>query len=278
MQGRVFYTVGGSGVIITVIDTPHPCFYTRCRNQTLFAALARLRTTRYCGETDKMKEIRFHGRGGQGVVVGSEVLAHAGFLEKKFVQAFPAFGVERRGAPVAAFCRIADTPIFLRNQIYTPHHVIVLDASLLKTVNITQGLRAGGTVLINGKRPPHFYSLLLENAYRICTVDAGAIALANDLGTISNPIVNTAILGAFARSTGLVTIEAVAQAIAATVPTKKEANQSAARQAYASVRQGPRPEGTLDEKGRDRALETPGNPTDKTQFKCRTPSNPAPSQ
>ena len=77
-----------------------------------------------------MLEIRFHGRGGQGAVIGSEVLAQAFFLEGKYVQAFPAFGVERRGAPVTAFCRVSPEPIHLRNQITHPDHVVVLDASL----------------------------------------------------------------------------------------------------------------------------------------------------
>jgi len=84
-----------------------------------------------------MIEIRFHGRGGQGAVMGSDVLAHAFFIEDKYVQAFPAFGVERRGAPVMAFCRVDDKHINLRNQIYKPDHVIVLDSSLLETVGVT---------------------------------------------------------------------------------------------------------------------------------------------
>ena len=89
-----------------------------------------------------MIEIRFHDRGGQGAVIGSEVLAHAFFLEGKYVQAFPAFGVERRGAPVTAFCRIDEHPILLRNQIYTPDHVVVLDTALLTTAGVTRGLKS----------------------------------------------------------------------------------------------------------------------------------------
>lgn len=88
-----------------------------------------------------MQEIRFHGRGGQGAVIGSEVLAYACFIEDKYVQAFPAFGVERRGAPVTAFCRINDRPFLLRNQIYKPDHIVFLDASMLETVPVTQGLK-----------------------------------------------------------------------------------------------------------------------------------------
>ncbi len=185
-----------------------------------------------------MQEIRFHGRGGQGAVIGSEVLAHAAFIENKYVQSFPSFGVERRGAPVTAFCRIDEKPIWLRNQIYTPGHVIVLDASLLKTVDVTQGLRAGGTVLINGKRSPEGYRSILGGDCRVFTVDAGSIAVSLGLGSASNPIVNTAILGAFCRATGLVGIESVEQAIEAHVPAKKTANRQAARRAYESTRIG----------------------------------------
>ncbi len=182
-----------------------------------------------------MQEIRFHGRGGQGAVIGSEVLAKAFFIEGRFVQAFPAFGVERRGAPVTAFCRIDDKEIYLRNQIYKPDHVVVLDASMLETVNVADGLKNGGSILINSSRPPDFYQERFGTGFRLFTVDAAAIAAAHRLGSSSNPIVNTAILGAFAKASGLVSIEAVQQAIQQYVPVKKEMNQKAARAAYDKV-------------------------------------------
>jgi 2-oxoacid:acceptor oxidoreductase gamma subunit (pyruvate/2-ketoisovalerate family) len=185
-----------------------------------------------------MEEIRFHGRGGQGSVIGSEVLAHAFFHEGCYVQAFPAFGVERRGAPVTAFCRIDDRPIHLRNQIYRPDHVVVLDASMIGAVNVTEGLKPGGTVLINTARAAGHYGRILGQGYRIFIVDASAIAVAHHLGSASNPIVNTAILGAFAKATGLVGIEAVAKAIGEHVPVNREQNRQAARAAYEQVVQG----------------------------------------
>ena len=183
-----------------------------------------------------MHEIRFHSRGGQGGVVGSEVLAQAFFLEGKFVQAFPAFGVERRGAPVLAFCRSADHPILLRNNIYEPDHVVVLDFSLLQTTDITKGLKEGGTVLINGKKHPEHYQRIIGEQWPIYVVDAGAIAYNEGLGSPTNPIVNTAILGAFSRVTGLVGIDAVSEAICAFVPAKREENAKAARIAFEQVR------------------------------------------
>lgn len=185
-----------------------------------------------------MQEIRFHGRGGQGAVIGSEVLAHAFFFEGKYVQAFPAFGVERRGAPVTAFCRVDDQPINLRNQIYQPDHVVLLDASMLETVNVTDGLKPHGSIVINSPRGPEFFNGRFDPSYQIHVVDAAAIAVAHRLGSASNPIVNTAIIGAFAKATGLVGIEAVEQAIEEYVPVKKENNRLAARAAFEQVVKG----------------------------------------
>ncbi len=182
-----------------------------------------------------MEEIRFHGRGGQGAVIGSEVLAQAFFIEGAYVQAFPAFGVERRGAPVLAFCRVDRTPIHLRSQIYEPDHVIVLDSSLLESVDVTKGLKEGGTVLINGKRSLPHYRDLVGGQHRVSVVDAGSIAVEHGLGSAANPIVNTAILGAFSKVTGLVGIEAVVQAIEEYVPAKRRENREAARDACEQV-------------------------------------------
>ncbi|MBC8460300.1 MAG: 2-oxoacid:acceptor oxidoreductase family protein [Deltaproteobacteria bacterium] len=185
-----------------------------------------------------MQEIRFHGRGGQGAVIGSEVLAHAFFIEDKYVQAFPAFGVERRGAPVTAFCRIDNKSINLRNQIYEPDHIVVLDSTLFETVGITQGLKKNGTVVVNGKQNPSYYREFLGDEYQLYVVDAASVAVKYHLGSPSNPIVNTAILGAFSKATGLVKIESVEQAIEEYVPVKKEDNKKAARAAYKKVVKG----------------------------------------
>ena len=101
-----------------------------------------------------MIEIRFHGRGGQGAVIGANILAQAAFKEGKDVQAFPYFGVERRGAPVTAFTKIDHRPVRIKSQIYEPDYVVVLDASLLKAVDVDQGLKPGGIVLINTDKDP----------------------------------------------------------------------------------------------------------------------------
>lgn len=181
-----------------------------------------------------MIEIRIHGRGGQGAVVASKVLAAAVFKEGKFVQSFPAFGVERRGAPVMAFTRIGDQPVRIRCQIYEPDHIVVLDPTLLEAVDVTAGLKEGGWILINSEQAPTAFDLPAK--YRVATVDASSIAIKYKLGPKSAPIVNTAILGAFARTTGIVSLEALAEAVREAVPIKPEENVAATREAYWEVR------------------------------------------
>jgi 2-oxoacid:acceptor oxidoreductase gamma subunit (pyruvate/2-ketoisovalerate family) len=177
-------------------------------------------------------EIRFHGRGGQGSVVASEVLAAALFSEGNHVQAFPTFGVERRGAPVAAFLRIDRAPIRLRCQVATPDHVIILDPTLIPVIDVTAGLKEGGSILINSEKPPADFAGFAESGWRVATVDAARIAHENGLGSRTNPIVNTAILGAFARVTGLVSLDAVVTSIQEGIPQKTASNMAAAREAH----------------------------------------------
>lgn len=188
-----------------------------------------------------MISLRFHGRGGQGTVVASKLLATALFREGWQVQAFPAFGAERTGAPVAAFLRADDQAITAHYQVYEPDHVIVLDPVLLQTIDVKAGLHAGGWILVNTSLRPD--ELDLPGPFNLGTSDATAIALAHGLGRRTNPIVNTAIIGAFAALTGLVTLESVVDAIPDLVPVKPEANQAAAREAYAQALG--RPSGTL---------------------------------
>ncbi len=180
-----------------------------------------------------MIEIRTHGRGGQGSVIASEILADAFFHEGKFVQAFPAFGVERRGAPVMAFTRVSDSEVRERCQIYEPDHLIVLDPVLIETVNITDGLKEGGWIIINTNKPVENSGL--TGRFHVAIVDANRIALEHGLGSRAAPIVNTSIVGAFAGATGLVGIEAVKKAIHGFVPLKKEANVQAAVDAFNGV-------------------------------------------
>jgi 2-oxoacid:acceptor oxidoreductase gamma subunit (pyruvate/2-ketoisovalerate family) len=177
-----------------------------------------------------MLEIRIHGRGGQGAVVASQILASAIFREGQYVQSFPAFGVERRGAPVAAFVRADCERIRARCEVYHPHHIIVMDPTLLAGVDVTHGLVKGGCVVINTPDPPSAYPQLSD--FRVATADAGAIALRHRLGQKGSPIVNSAILGAFARASGAVSLDAILWAISEKVPVKVEGNRKAASEAY----------------------------------------------
>lgn len=177
-----------------------------------------------------MRELRIHGRGGQGAVVASKLLAVALFHEDNWVQSFPAFGVERRGAPVTAFLRVDRAAIRLRCEVAAPDDVIVLDPTLVEAIDVTAGLKPGGTILINTPKPPSAYPHLVKR-FRVATVDASAIALRNRLGSRTQPIVNTAILGAFAAFTGAVALESVCTAIREEVPQHPEANETAAREA-----------------------------------------------
>ena len=177
-----------------------------------------------------MREIRFHGRGGQGAVVASKILAVAMFAEGQYVQTFPAFGVERRGAPVMAFVRVDDEHIDLRSEVYHPDNVVVLDPSLIEAVDVTAGLKAGGSILINSNRGPASFTQF--GGFEVATIDASKIAVRRGLGTRQHPIVNTAILGAFAKQTGLVSLDAIVTAICDEAPVNPDDNAHAARDAY----------------------------------------------
>jgi pyruvate ferredoxin oxidoreductase gamma subunit/2-oxoisovalerate ferredoxin oxidoreductase gamma subunit len=142
--------------------------------------------------------------------------------------------VERRGAPVTAFLRLSDAPILLRCEITQPDDLVILDATLIGAIDVTAGLKPGGSILINAERPPDAYPDLLRR-FRVATVDASAIAQRFGLGSKTQPIVNTAILGALAVATELVTLDSVCEAIREEVPHKPEANMHAARAAAEAV-------------------------------------------
>jgi 2-oxoacid:acceptor oxidoreductase gamma subunit (pyruvate/2-ketoisovalerate family) len=184
-----------------------------------------------------MIEVRLHGRGGQGAVVASNILAEAGFIEGKEVSAFPFFGVERRGAPVTAYVRIADHKIRIRSGIYEPHFVIVLDPTLVKAVNVAEGLQPGGIVLVNTKEEPEALKkeLGIGDDQQVATVDATDIAIKHRLGSKAAPIVNSSVLGAFAKVSGLVRLDSLVESIRHNVPVKLDENSAAASEAFDAV-------------------------------------------
>jgi len=165
-------------------------------------------------------------------VVLSVVLARAFFAAGYEVQTFPVFGVERRGAPVEAYLRLDDRKIRIRSNVYTPDHVVVQDVRLLKTVDVTRGLKPGGWVLINAR-------CVIEDSrfagFRLAVVDATRIAQGLRLGTATQPIINTAMIGAFARMMDAPPLHAIETAIGREIPARQEENIAAARQAYDAV-------------------------------------------
>ncbi len=182
-----------------------------------------------------MKEIRWHGRGGQGAVTAAEVLAVAAFLDGKYSQAFPHFGVERRGAPVKAFTRIDDKFIRLREHVYTPDYVIVLEATLLDAVNVAEGLKEDGIIIINTEMSPDEVRKKLGVNNEIRCVDATKIALEE----IGKPFVNMPMLGAFVKATGIVSLDSVKKAIMerfASKPAIAEKNVKAVERSYNELR------------------------------------------
>ena len=154
-----------------------------------------------------MKEIRIHGRGGQGAVTTGQILAVAAFYDKKESQTFPMFGLERMGAPVKAFVRINDKQINLRNEIYLPDYVIVLDPSLVHSENVVKGLKKGGKILINTNKPAEDFKL--KGDFEVHTVDANSIGKE----IFGRPIINTIMIGAFAKMTGEVSLESIKKAV-----------------------------------------------------------------
>lgn len=177
-----------------------------------------------------MIEIRFHGRGGQGTVVASKILADALSKEGNYVQAYPEFGVERRGAPVYAFIRIDDRPIYDKSRIYEPDHVVVVEPTLVEAIDVTEGLKEGGWILVNSDKKPE--ELDFPDQYKVATINATDIALMFNLGTRAAPIVNTAIVGAVVKIIGLAKIDSVLEAVREGVPIKPEENVKAAREAF----------------------------------------------
>lgn len=180
-----------------------------------------------------MFQVRIHGRGGQGVVTGAEMMSIAAFLGGRHAQAFPSFGSERTGAPVVAFCRMDDKEIRLREPIMQPDAIIIQDPTLLHQVDVLGGLKKDGYILINTTRT--FGELGLGDfvkdfhAERLLTVPATELAKKH----VGRPVPNVPLLGAFAALGGLISLDAVQSAIdqkfAGAVAL---GNKSAAKEAY----------------------------------------------
>jgi pyruvate ferredoxin oxidoreductase gamma subunit len=183
-----------------------------------------------------MFQVRIHGRGGQGVVTAAEMLSLAAFEEDRYAQAFPSFGSERMGAPVVAFCRIDDREIRVREPVMEPDALIVADATLLHQVDVFDGLRPDGFILINSAKS--FDELGLGDFVeglppeRLLTVPASDLAREHT----GRPLANAALLGGFAALTEAISLDAVTSAIRERFAgVLGERNVAAARAAHAWV-------------------------------------------
>ncbi len=185
--------------------------------------------------SEEIIDIRFHGRGGQGVVTASRITAEAAILERKYTHAFPSFGPERSGAPIAAFTRISEQRIVVKTQVYEPDIIVIVDPTLLGTVDVFQGLKPKGQVIVNFQGTwEELRSLLPRNDCVVSFLDGTAIAKKY----IDRPIANTVVLGALAKMTDVVKLESIIQAtkkIFAKDPDIAEKNVAAIKKAAEEV-------------------------------------------
>ncbi|MBO0869846.1 MAG: 2-oxoacid:acceptor oxidoreductase family protein [Micromonosporaceae bacterium] len=179
-----------------------------------------------------MFSVRIHGRGGQGVVTAAELLAVAAFVEERYAQAFPSFGSERTGAPVAAFCRVDDRPIRSHEPVVAPDAILVADPTVMHQVDVLAGLRPDGYLLVNSAgSAPDF----AQPGARLTLVPATELAMQH----IGRPLPNAVLLGAFAALTGVVRLDSVCAAIRERFPARiAERNIAAATAAWHNVHNG----------------------------------------
>jgi 2-oxoisovalerate ferredoxin oxidoreductase gamma subunit len=181
-----------------------------------------------------MVEIRFHSLGGQGAVTLINMLAQAGDLIGRQVQAFPFFGAERRGAPVMSFVRMDDNPIALRSQIYRPDFLVVMSTSVMDAA-IKEGTKESTVILVN-MAEEEAKKKLNKLPFAAYAVDATPIAIELGMEVEGLPVVNIAFLGAVSFVTELVPLEAVTEILRAnTPPSRVEASMEAARRGFTSV-------------------------------------------
>jgi pyruvate ferredoxin oxidoreductase gamma subunit len=176
-----------------------------------------------------LTEIRWHGRGGQGAVTSAELLARAAIAEGKYAQAFPAFGPERRGAPVMAFDRVdSASPIRVRAEVREPDVVVVLEPTLLQVVKVTSGLKPGGIVVVNTRKSFEEVEKAVGTGWKLALVDGTRIARE----TLGVPITNTTMLGALLKAVQVIEIESLVEPIQERFGRLAERNINALKKAY----------------------------------------------
>jgi 2-oxoacid:acceptor oxidoreductase gamma subunit (pyruvate/2-ketoisovalerate family) len=182
--------------------------------------------------TNGLTEVRFHGRGGQGAWTASLLLAQAGLREQMYIQSFPAFGPERAGAPITAFTRISDGPIYLHSSVYEPDIVVVLDPTLLGP-SVIQGVKPDSKIVVNTEQTPkELKEGLGLNEAEAWVIDATSLALK----VLGRPITNTSMLGAVVRATGLVKLDSLLEVVKERFPGRiGELNVGVIKTAYEEV-------------------------------------------
>jgi pyruvate ferredoxin oxidoreductase gamma subunit len=174
-------------------------------------------------------EIRWHGRGGQGAVTSAELTALAAIHEGKFAQAFPSFGPERRGAPVLAFNRIsAEHPIRVRSGVVKPDIVVVLDPGLVTLINVVDGLKPGGCLIVNSTRSIEDLQGEFSGDWTLAVVDASSIA--RELLRVN--IVNTTMLGAMIKTAGAIKMDSLSEPLEEKFGARAKANLEACHKAF----------------------------------------------
>ncbi len=180
-----------------------------------------------------MIEIRFHGRGGQGAVTSAELMAQTAIGSGKYAQAFPSFGPERRGAPVTAFLRISDKPIRVREKVYTPNVVVILDPSVMNVTKVDAGLKEDGLMIINSTRSAEDLRKQYGFKQKIATIDALHIALE----VLKAPITNTVMMGSLAKVCNVATPDDVREPLMTRFgPGLAPKNQAAFERAYENTK------------------------------------------
>lgn len=170
-----------------------------------------------------MIEIRFHGRGGQGVVTSADILAVAAFKEGKYTLSFPMFGAEKRGTPVLSFLRVSDRPIVIRDEIYNPDYVVVLDPTVMDSVRVQEGIKETGIIVANYPKPAEELKKKLNVNVKVVTLNATKLAIE----VLGRPITNTVMVGALIGVTDLVKLETLRDTVLEWFENKKIAEKNA---------------------------------------------------
>ncbi len=184
---------------------------------------------------DILVEVRFHGRGGQGVVTAADMLAVAGFKDGYYTLSFPTFGAEKRGTPVASFLRLSDEPIVTRDEIYHPDYVVVMDPTVIGPVKVESGLKDGGKIIANYPKGSEDLRRSMGIDAEVYTINATKMAMEY----LGRPITNSAMVGAFVGASGVVKLDSLIETVYEWFGNKElaEKNVKLIKEAYSYMKE-----------------------------------------